>query len=97
MAFARITDPKTSHDAADSVRDISKTQQAILNILTNKPMCDELLVEYWGEWKEELPKATPQSIRARRAELVKMGLVEYSGSDQLMSTGRYGRVWQATS
>jgi len=97
MAKARNTDPQTSHDAADSVRDISKTQQAILDVLINVPMCDERLVSYWEFWQEDFPKATPQSIRSRRAELVKMGLVEYAGYDERMTTGRYGRVWKVAS
>jgi hypothetical protein len=96
IAPTRNTDPQTSHDAAKSVRHISETQAAIMVILRETPMCDEKLVEQFNLWESHgrFAPASAQSIRSRRAELVRLGLVEYSGFDEKMSTGRYGRVWQ---
>jgi hypothetical protein len=96
VAKARNTDPQTSHDAADSVTDISDTQAAIMLLLRSTPMCDERLVEQYTYWQplDGYPRATPQSIRSRRAELVKKGLVEPAGFKEIMSTGRFGQVWQ---
>jgi len=97
MAFARVTDPATSHDAAQSVSRISETQKWVLRILDGKPMCDEMLVDVYGWMRnqdESMPKASAQSLRSRRAELTRLGLVEYAGFDELMTTGRYGRVWK---
>lgn len=96
IATARNTDPQTSHDAAKSVRHVSETQAAILAILRESPMCDEKLVEQFHLWTSHgrFAPASDQSIRSRRAELVRLGFVEYAGFDERMSTGRYGRVWQ---
>jgi hypothetical protein len=96
IARARSTDPQTSHDAAASVTHVSETQAAILVLLRSTPMCDERLVEQYRTWEplENLPKATDQSIRSRRAELVRMGLVVAADYRERMSTGRMGQVWQ---
>lgn len=98
IAKARNTDPQTSHDAAHSISAdaLSETQAAIMVILRETPMCDEKLVEQFHIWEQlgRFPKASDQSIRSRRAELVRKGLVEYAGFDERMTTGRFGRVWQ---
>jgi hypothetical protein len=97
VAKARNTDPHTSHMAASSITSdhLSETQAAIMVILRQSPMCDEKLVEQFHIWEQlgRFPKASDQSIRSRRAELVRMGMVEYAGFDERMSTGRFGRVW----
>lgn len=98
VAKARNSDPATSHVAAESITadHLSETQAAIMVILRETPMCDEKLVEQFHVWEQlgRFPKASDQSIRSRRAELVRKGMVEYAGFDELMTTGRYGRVWQ---
>lgn len=93
---ARKTDPQTSHDAASSVKEVSATQAAIMMILRSAPMCDERLVTEYQRWQplDGYPKATPQSIRSRRAELVRMGLVQDAGFKESMTTGRFGIVWK---
>ena len=98
IAKARNSDPSTSHDAAQSITSdkLSETQSAIMVILRETPMCDEKLVEQFHIWESlgRFPKASDQSIRSRRAELVRAGFVEYAGFDEMMTTGRYGRVWR---
>ena len=97
MAFARTTDPQTSHDAAASVGNISKVQHAILQILNGRGMHDENMIAQYRMWQELgsdlYPQATDQSIRSRRAELVKLGLVKACPMKEKMSTGRLATVW----
>lgn len=38
-------------------------------------------------------RPTPSSVRTRRAELVKAGMVTDSGRSEVSSTGRKARVW----
>lgn len=97
MAHARLTDPQTSHDAAASVTNISKVQKAILSLLQASPMCDEKLIEQYRIWQQtddRFPAVTDQSIRSRRAELVKMGLLEPAHWREQLSTGNMGQVWR---
>jgi hypothetical protein len=93
MPNARVTDPATSHEAAESVQNISKTQQAILDILW-RPMTDELLTQLYQTQMEHglVPLASQSGIRSRRAELVDLGLVEAKGSDFTLF-GRRAIVW----
>ena len=78
MPYARTTDPSTSHEAAASVKHLSRTQSGILGILRN-PMTDEQLIEWYQHMAKKLPELFPMAshsgIRSRRAELVKLGLV----------------------
>lgn len=47
-----------------------------------------------GGWSPSLPPATPSSIRTRRSELVRAGLVVDSGrTKRLEQTGRYATIW----
>lgn len=97
IAHARLSDPETSHQAAASVGDLRLSQAAILQFLsTFGPMTDERLVDtytaFWRQW--DYPAQSPQGIRSRRAELVRLGLVEFTGEKALMSTGRMARVWR---
>lgn len=96
IAKARNADPATSHDAANSVSHISETQNGILTVLRESPMCDERLVARFNEWVStgRFSPASAQSIRSRRAELVRLGLVEFADRTEMMSTGRMARVWQ---
>lgn len=91
MAKARKTDPKTSHDAADSVKDITRTQEYILKAL-RKPRNDSQLIEAYRSFKTA-PQASESGIRSRRSELVGAGLVTDSGNRVKMPSGRYSIVW----
>jgi hypothetical protein len=98
MAFARVTDPATSHEAADSVKDITVVQSTILGIIGGDSMSDErLVVEYQKLVRSGIAKpATDQSIRSRRSELARQGLVSVVGYT-VTTSGRRAQVWEATN
>jgi hypothetical protein len=97
MARARASDPRTSHEAAKSVSNITGTQQAILGLLRT-PLCDsELLVAYrLGIEIGAMPFSSESGIRSRRAELVEKGLVVATGEYRLSTAGRRMIVWVAS-
>lgn len=64
MPYARITDPQTSHDAADSVENVSATQSAILLILEFAKTDQDLVDTYYSMSGAGLcPNASPSGIR----------------------------------
>lgn len=69
---------------------LSLTQEFIIRVLDGE-MSDEQL--YKAYHKEIFaPKQTPQGIRSRRADLVKMGIVKEVGT-AISSRGRKTRLW----
>lgn len=92
MPKARRTDPLTSHEAAESVKDITKTQQFILKAL-RKPLTDVALVSVYRSYKHA-PQASESGIRSRRAELVQAGRVVDTGDRVKLASGRKAIVWQ---
>jgi hypothetical protein len=96
-ARARSTDPDTSHDAARSIGSLrlNEVREAILALLRVRPLADWMLVEFYL-MDASLPKQSPQSIRSRRADLVRMGLVEKDGTAPHPETGRRHTLWRAT-
>jgi hypothetical protein len=95
MPYARHTDPETSHEAASTVKDVSLVKSIILAILDlGGPLSDEqILMRYYAKAESGFPRATEQSLRSRRAELVKAGLVEHNGEFAITSNGRRTRLW----
>ena len=95
MAFARRSDPFTSHEAALSVRNLTETQEAILALLKKQAMTDEQLVL---AYQSDLlaPQASEQGIRSRRAELSRKGLLVVVMTS-ITKSGRKARVWKAMS
>jgi hypothetical protein len=91
MPFARITDPVTSHEAAESVDNVSETQKYILKAL-NHPRTDPDLAEAYLNLKGS-PRASLSGIRSRRAELVAKGLVKDTGDRVKLESGRRAIVW----
>lgn len=92
-ARARKSDPHTSHEAADSVTKITEVQYWVRKSLLGM-RADHELVEVYRQWKNA-PRASESSIRSRRAELVRMGLVEAVKDEyRLTPTGRKAQVWQ---
>lgn len=98
-ADVRMTDPPTSHEARDSISEdsINLLQRNILALFAYGPMADYRLIEKYNinvhvsGW----PHATDQSIRSRRAELVKKGyLVASIDSDVMPVTGRRTTKWK---
>lgn len=90
-AKARRTDPITSHEAAESVDNITQTQSYVLRCL-RRPRVDVELVSAYREYKTA-PRASESGIRSRRAELVDRGLVIDTGRRVRLESGRYAIVW----
>ena len=95
VAKARKTDPKTSHDAADSVDNITATKRHILKMLRT-PKCDDQLLVMWKTSKGA-PEASESGIRSRRAELVREGRVVDTGKRIVLRSGRSAIVWKAAN
>lgn len=98
VARARKTDPTTSHEAADSVSDISMLQMNLLQIfrVAKKGLTDEELVSKYDslKLKKKWKSASPQSIRSRRSELVAKGYIIFDGEYGVTGFGRKTRVWR---
>lgn len=92
MSRARATDPQTSHDAGDSVKDITETQAFILRVLRKKPRTDSQLIEAYRNYKYA-PMASESGIRSRRSELVRSGEVADTGIKMVLPSGRNSIVW----
>jgi len=95
MPRARRSDPRTSHDAAESVKNVTATQAFVLRVL-RKPRTDTQLIEAYRSLKKA-PLASESGIRSRRAELVDKGLVADTGQRALTPFGRQSTVWAARS
>lgn len=92
-AKARKTDPFTSHEAADRVKDITLVQHYVLKAL-RRPRNDSEMIEAYKAIKGA-PNHSESGLRSRRAELVKEGKVENTGKVVVMPSGRRSIVWQA--
>lgn len=92
MANARRSDPHTSHEAAQSIDDVTKTQQFVLRSLKRRPQCDVELVDTYRSYKTA-PMASESGIRTRRHELVESGLVTDTGKRTVLPSGRRAIVW----
>ena len=95
MPQARKTDPQTSHDAAKSVKDVSKTKKAILSLLRKHQTDMQLVANYTKLVRQnKAPRASESGIRSRRSELVWLGLVKDTGERQKLRSGRMAIVWK---
>lgn len=94
MPHARHSDPKTSHDAAASIREVSRTQAAILQALLT-PATDVEIIERYRRITGA-PAASESGIRSRRAELVTRGAVRDSGRRAILESGRKAIIWENT-
>ena len=93
VAKARKTDTETSHDAADSVKNITETKKHILKLLRT-PKCDEqLVVMFRANGPVDLRMTSESGIRSRRAELVREGRVADTGKRIKLASGRHAIVW----
>jgi DNA integrity scanning protein DisA with diadenylate cyclase activity len=94
MPQARTTDPQTSHDAAKSVSEVSKTKEAILDLLLQHQSDMQLVANYIKlVTQNKAPRASESGIRSRRAELVKLGFVKDTGKRDLSASNRQMIVW----
>lgn len=92
MPSTRYTDPQTSHDAANSVENLTVVKQHILKIL-KRPRTDVELLEAYRNLKTA-PRASDSGLRTRRSELVDLGLVIDSGMRKQLESGRFAVVWE---
>jgi hypothetical protein len=102
-AYARRTDPETSHAAAVmlSEESLSKAQAAVLSVLrTHGPLADfELDATYErlrlgpNGW---FPMISPSGLRTRRKELVHYTFVVAAGETKTPG-GRRALMWRALS
>jgi hypothetical protein len=99
--------PETSRIAAESIEDLGRNQQAVLEALEamGGEAIDEALIRFYQarrvtqttETEMELwPQQTESGIRTRRHELVDQGFVEDSGETEAMTTGHQAIVWRRT-
>ena len=95
-AHARSFDPKTSHDAAESVSNLTGVQDRILALYYYRAngYTDEELIEDYNRAHRHLFPATESSLRSRRAELVVKGQLMDTGVKRLTRAGRKTTVWQ---
>ena len=95
-AHARNTDPQTSHNAAESVKDLTGVQSRILKLfeLPNNGYTDEELIRAYQKSYGSFFPATESSIRSRRSELVHRQYLRDSGEKRLTKAGRGTTVWQ---
>lgn len=96
MPHARVTDPQTSHDAANSVTNTAQTKTAIVEIYKKfGPLTDpELIIKYYEMVAKGLaPNASESGIRTRRSELVTMGIIENTGFKEKLPSGRNAIIW----
>ena len=94
----RKGDPETSLAAAESVTKITEKQTAVLDLLRAVgPVTDEQIGEEHRQMMAfgiELPQSD-SGLRTRRNELVRRGLVRWTGEHRKLKSGRMGRVWEA--
>lgn len=91
MPHARTTDPETSHEAAQSVTNITPLKQEILQRLMT-PMTDTDLYQLLSTSSRLI--VTESGVRSRRSELVQAGLVIDTGERVKLATGRKAIVWR---
>lgn len=96
MPHARTTDPETSHEAAESVRSLTGTQNTILYLFAKfKHLTDDQLQAHYRRMvsQGDAPRASESGIRSRRAELVALGKLQDSGERVKLDSGRNAILW----
>jgi len=94
-AQARLFDPETSHEAADTVQ-VTRGQAIVLDTFTNagRAMTDVEAWAYLQAHQHPTGKLSPSGFRSRRAELVANGTLEFSGTFGTTPSGRKTRIWR---
>lgn len=91
---ARLTDPITSHEAAEGL-DINRSQTLVLaraRTVTD-PFTDLQLEQSFATDPPPGPRLSPQRIRSARHELHARGLIDFTGYTR-PSTGRRRCLWR---
>jgi hypothetical protein len=102
-AFARRTDPWTSHAAADSITGLRRKQRLVLWVLLEMfpggASLDQIVEGYNAAGTNAPTKFEPQSdsgIRTRVSELMTRGYVIDTGRTRTLPSGRQARILQGT-
>lgn len=92
---ARLTDPPTSHSAAESAAARQTQHQAdVLVVLSHWPgLTDEEIARFHREAFPDRPQS-PSGLRTRRSELVTQRKVRDSGKRRMTASGRKTIVWE---
>lgn len=95
---ARVTDPDTSHVAADGVQDrLSRLQSIVLSIVRfHGAMTDTELDDFYAASAADFPEWPAvrfDSPRKRRSDLTAMGLIRDSGEKRTNRFGSAEVVW----
>jgi len=92
MPAIRKRDPETSCEAAvKAQKKASLTQYEIVAVLrVYGPMTDEQIAAKFAF------AVSPSGLRSRRAELVALGMVRWSGTFGKTASGGKCRIWEAT-
>lgn len=95
----RSRDPESSWLAAgqQTAGKVSVVKTVILDLLAAPGHTDEALYACYLEYCDQhsnIPRVTPQSIRSRRAELVREGLVADSGRLGKSEHGNKSIIWE---
>lgn len=93
MTAARLTDPDTSHEAAQLPRRIDR-DWALIALYTSKGLTDFQLATKMSSMTGRPVAQT--SAGKRRGELRDAGLVEYANEKRPAPSGSPSRVWQLT-
>jgi len=92
-APVRLTDPLTSHDAADKVR-VSRVKRLVLMALRVwGSACHE---QIYADLERNGYRTSPSGVRTRCKELVEWGWVEDTGRTVTLASGNKSMVWQLT-
>lgn len=91
--------PGTSHDAARSVEALTAKRESVLLVLSNYGRGTEEQIADWyalarSTDARRYPGQSPSGLRARRSELVTLGLVRDSGERKRTRYGRQAIVWE---
>ena len=92
----RLTNPITSHEAADS-NNIAASARYVVEVLrVFGPLVDHELVRFHESDRNasRYGTFTPQRLRTARHELTEQGLVEDTGYYHMTDSNRRARVWQ---
>jgi hypothetical protein len=91
-AVARATDPETSWAAANSVKDIRKSQEQVLQMFRRYgPLTDEALI---ARASIAGIAQSHSGLRTRRNELVTLGFLKDSGERGKTLSGRSTTIWE---
>lgn len=76
--------------------DLRLSQGAVLAAFERYgPMTDETLVYIYTRIGSAFfwPEQSPSGLRSRRAELVRLGLLEYTQQKEELDSGRLAKIW----